>query len=67
MSKILNNSVQCTSCGDILESKHYHDFKRCGCDNNVELSGGLTIVKLNAVNFDLVKSLIEFDSEDNYL
>lgn len=61
MSKILKNSVQCLSCGDVLESKYYYDFEKCGCDNNVELSGGLTIIKLNAVNFDLVKSLIEFD------
>ena len=29
--KIIKNSIRCKSCGDILESKHVHDFVQCSC------------------------------------
>ena len=25
------NAIQCTVCDDVIESKHRHDFKWCGC------------------------------------
>lgn len=28
---ILHNRAQCKKCGDIIESTHRHDFKRCSC------------------------------------
>lgn len=28
---IIKNAVQCKKCGDIIESLHRHDFKRCSC------------------------------------
>jgi hypothetical protein len=30
---------QCTSCGDVVESKHRHDFVRCKCGESF-LDGG---------------------------
>ena len=30
-SKIIRNMAKCSSCGDIIESKHRHDFVRCKC------------------------------------
>lgn len=29
--KILKNAVQCKVCGEIIESKHRHDFVVCKC------------------------------------
>ena len=29
--KLLRNMVKCNICGDIIESTHRHDFKRCKC------------------------------------
>lgn len=29
--KILNNQIQCRSCGEIIESKSKHDFVTCSC------------------------------------
>ena len=29
--KIIKNSIRCKSCGDVLESKHVHDFVQCRC------------------------------------
>lgn len=29
--KIIKNAIQCRKCGDIIESKHVHDFVSCSC------------------------------------
>ncbi len=31
MTKIKRNMIRCKRCGDIIESKHVHDFKQCLC------------------------------------
>ena len=31
MRKIIKNIVKCKNCGDGLESKDVHDFKKCIC------------------------------------
>lgn len=36
---ILCNMVECNRCGDIIESKHVHDFVRCSCQS-VYVDGG---------------------------
>ena len=32
MEKIISNKIQCKYCGDIIESKHVHDFVTCSCE-----------------------------------
>jgi len=29
--KLIKNSARCKNCGDILESKHRHDYVTCTC------------------------------------
>lgn len=29
--KIIRNMIYCKSCGDVIESKHRHDFVMCSC------------------------------------
>lgn len=29
--KIIKNSIKCKHCGDVLISKHTHDFVTCSC------------------------------------
>jgi acetyl-CoA carboxylase beta subunit len=36
---IKRNMVKCNKCGDVIESKHVHDFQTCSCDN-VSVDGG---------------------------
>ena len=36
---IIKNQVKCNHCGDIIESKHMHDFKTCSC-GAVSVDGG---------------------------
>ncbi len=37
--KIIHNRVRCELCGDVIESKYRHDYKRCSC-GNIAVDGG---------------------------
>lgn len=43
-SMIVCNKVKCLKCGDIIESKHRHDFVRCSC-GNIAVDGGKDYLK----------------------
>lgn len=38
-SKIIRNAAHCLLCGDIIESRHRHDWVQCKC-GNVFVDGG---------------------------
>ena len=31
MRKIIKNAIKCKLCGEVVESKHVHDFVQCKC------------------------------------
>ena len=31
MQRIIKNAIQCKLCGEVIESKHVHDFVQCKC------------------------------------
>jgi len=37
--KITRNAIMCNKCGDIIESRHRHDFVWCKC-KSVAVDGG---------------------------
>ena len=37
--KLVRNRAKCLKCGDIIESRHQHDFVRCSC-GNLFIDGG---------------------------
>ena len=37
--KIIHNRCKCAKCGDIIESKHDHDFVTCSC-GAISVDGG---------------------------
>ena len=37
--KIIHNRCQCAKCGDIIESKHVHDYVTCKC-GAIAVDGG---------------------------
>ena len=43
---IITNKAKCNICGDVIESRHRHDFKTCSC-GNVSVDGGLDYLKRN--------------------
>jgi len=44
MEKIIINKIKCKKCGDVIESKHVHDFKYCKC-KSVAVDGGKEYLK----------------------
>lgn len=52
------NTAKCKVCGDVIESKHRHDFVSCSC-GEISVDGGKDYLKRSAVNFD---NLIELST-----
>lgn len=42
--KIIRNAIKCDNCGDVIESKHVHDFVTCRCEA-VSVDGGHDYLK----------------------
>ena len=42
--KLIRNIVMCLKCGDIIESRHRHDWVECKC-KSVFTDGGLDYVR----------------------
>lgn len=47
--KLIKNAIKCNHCGDIIESKHRHDFKFCKCET-VAVDGGLDYARRTVKN-----------------
>jgi hypothetical protein len=65
---------QCVLCGDIMESKHRHDFVRCGCGKSwldggdVYWRGTMTTVMIDEKTYtgeELLAHLEEIDKEND--
>lgn len=39
IKRIVKNQIKCKKCGDLIESVHVHDYKRCSC-GAVAVDGG---------------------------
>lgn len=44
MSQILRNMAKCLKCGEVVESKHRHDFRTCKC-GNISVDGGTAYIR----------------------
>jgi hypothetical protein len=54
---IIRNAAQCAKCGDIIESKHRHDFVSCSC-GAIFVDGGLDYIRSGGNREDFI-SLLE--------
>lgn len=63
MGRVIRNAAKCLACGVVVESKHRHDYKTCGCPNEVMVDGGLAYLRRGAVDWGQVEdmSLVEED------
>jgi len=41
--ELTRNAVQCNNCGDVIESKHCHDFVSCSCFKNETGNKGIAV------------------------
>jgi len=60
--KILRNRAKCLICGEILESKHRHDFKTCKC-GNLSVDGGKDYIKRSVKYIDKYRDLSKVEKE----
>lgn len=58
---MLKNIAKCKKCGDIIESKHRHDFVQCSC-GAIFVDGGHDYIRRGGDQFDE-----EFDRKNGYL
>lgn len=57
---MLRNIAKCKKCGDIIESKHRHDFVQCSC-GAIFVDGGNDYIRRGGDQFDE-----EFDRQNGY-
>lgn len=60
---ILCNMAQCLLCGQVIESKHRHDYVSCRCDN-LFVDGGLQYLRRGWEQEGSWKELSEVADED---
>ena len=60
---VVVNKAQCKLCGDIIESKHGHDFKWCSC-GEIAVDGGKNYIKRSAKNLNNIIELSETYEEE---
>lgn len=59
MKKIKKNAARCKKCGDVIESKHVHDFVTCKC-GAISVDGGNCYLKRSAMDFNDIEELSEY-------
>ena len=47
--KLIRNAIKCNHCGEVIESKHTHDFRECKC-GTVYVDGGLSYCRVGFKN-----------------
>ena len=57
---LTRNAIKCLVCNTVLESKHQHNFRSCGCSNQSFVDGGLMYSRVGGVNLYLVENLCEY-------
>lgn len=62
-AKIIRNMAKCRLCGDIIESKHRHDFRGCSC-GAIFVDGGREYLKRCGEPHNIIE-LSEFEPGEN--
>ena len=61
IKRIIKNSIKCNLCGDIIVSKHTHDFVSCKC-GRCSVDGGNSYLRRSYTNsMDDFTELSEFE------
>ena len=53
---VVTNKAQCKLCGDVIESKHGHDFRWCKC-GEIAVDGGKNYLKRSAKDLNNIIEL----------
>ena len=60
--KIRRNLLQCRLCGDIVESKHTHDYVHCKC-GKCAVDGGRDYIRVTAPSEEAFVLLTEYEGD----
>lgn len=60
---IIRNAARCRKCGDVVESKHRHDFVACSC-GAIYVDGGTSYLRRGARDFGDMEELAEMSGDD---
>ena len=63
--KIIRNRIRCIKCGDVIESKHRHDFKTCSC-GGCSVDGGKNYLRRVGDNWEDLSSIIKSEEMRRY-
>lgn len=64
---LIVNKVRCKICGEVLESRHRHDYKTCSCDQKTMIDGGLDYGRYGGVDLDQIEHLSVYDNDPHDL
>lgn len=56
---IKRNAIRCKNCGDVIESRHTHDFQQCCC-GHCYVDGGHSYVRVGGT-MDDIEFLTEYE------
>lgn len=59
--RLTRNAGKCAKCGDVIESKHRHDFRSCSC-GAIFIDGGLDYQRCGWTSDGYFISLAEYES-----
>ena len=63
MKKIIKNAIQCKKCGEVIESRHVHDFVTCKC-GACSVDGGHDYLRRLYAEDDCYLELSEFEETE---
>lgn len=61
--RVVRNRCQCRVCGDIIESRHGHDFVRCQC-GEIFTDGGTRYIRRGAGDLNNIIDLSEYELKE---
>lgn len=61
--KVFQNAAQCRQCGDVIESKHRHDYRACTC-GEIFVDGGLVYLRRGARDLSNFIELSKWEDEE---
>lgn len=62
MIQLVHNSKTCLQCGEVLVSRHRHDFVRCDCENGTFCDGGLDYCRYGGKDASMIQDNCVYDN-----
>lgn len=64
--KLIYNAVLCHVCGDLVSSRHRHDFRFCYC-GNIAVDGGLEYIRRvgNGITHNTYTDLSRWEGDED--